>query len=330
MPPTILREPFGGWTETYRVGNDAVEARVLADVGPRVVELRRAGGRNLFHLRAAELGGRGERVWRFRGGFRLWVAPERRPATYALDNTACEVTIRDAHTLTIVGPPQPEASIRKSLTLAVDATEPCFTVVSEIVNVGREPVTYAPWSLAALRPGGRAFLPLDVGPVDALDRVRRLVLWSYATLGDARYRLHDALVEIDHACVLGGPAPRRLAPERTSDESKIGVDSSEGWLAYLLDGTLLVTHAPVVPGARADGGATLEAYSSREFVELEHLGVLRTMAPGARAELREEWRLFTDVALPPVGADGAVLRAALAPYVRAAATLPSDAVPAED
>ncbi|MEO6029455.1 MAG: hypothetical protein ABIR79_21535 [Candidatus Binatia bacterium] len=90
------------------------------------------------------------------------------------------------------------------------------------------------------RPGGRAFLPLDVGPLDALDATRTIVLWSYAHLDDPRYRVGDQLIEIDHAAVVEGPPPTRRAPGRTSDGSKVGVDSVAGWAAYLLDDTLVV------------------------------------------------------------------------------------------
>ncbi len=47
----IAREPFAGWTDTHRIFNGLVEARVLADVGPRVVALGYVGGPNLFYLR---------------------------------------------------------------------------------------------------------------------------------------------------------------------------------------------------------------------------------------------------------------------------------------
>ncbi len=305
---TIEREAFHGWDETYRIGNGVIEVRVVADVGPRVVELRRAGGANLFHLRSAELGGRNEPRWRFRGGWRLWIAPERRPETYALDNAPCTVLASAPGMVRIGGPPQPEASIRKTIGLMLDAVHPRVEVVSEITNVGDAPVRYAVWTLAVLRPGGRAFVPLETGPVDALDSTRSLILWSYTRMADPRYRVGDGLVEIDSGAVLRGPARRELAPGRTSDESKIGVDTTAGWAAYALDGTVFVSRARVDAGARADAGATIEIYSSREFIELEHLGVLQTLAPGETAALAEEWWVFGETAVPAWEAGEDVVR----------------------
>lgn len=315
---TIARESFGGWDTTLRLGNRAMEVRVVADVGPRIVELRTPGGPSLFHVRTAELGGRGESTWRMRGGWRLWVAPERRGTTYALDNAPCAVSAATGGTVRVVGPMQPAAGIRKTIALTVAPEAPHVSVRSTVTNVGDAPLAYALWTLAALRPGGRAFLPLDVGAPEAFDDVRRVVLWSYASFEDRRYRVADALVELDHRVVVDGPPPRVVAPGRTSDESKIGVDARAGWAAYLLDRTLFVTAARVEDGPRVDGGATLELYSSREFVELEHLGVLQSIAAGADAHLREEWWLFDDVTLPPAAAGADAIRAALDPYVRRA------------
>jgi hypothetical protein len=313
--PTVVAESFRGWTDTYRVGNDAIEARVVADVGPRIVEVRRPGGRNLFHLREAEIGGHDEPVWRFRGGWRLWIAPERESTTYALDNRRCAVTRRDARSVEIAGPPQPEVGLRKTLTVEADPAHPRLRIDSRVTNVGDEAFTLAPWTLAMLRPGGRAFVPFDVGPLDAYDDVRRLILWSYARVDDPRYRFGDGLIEVDSSVVVRSGAPTWVAPKRSSDESKIGVDSVAGWCAYLFDGLLYVTRALVDAGARADGGATLEVYSCRDFIELEHLGVLQSLTPGEDAVLREDWWLFADVAVPTADAGSDAIRDALAPYV---------------
>jgi hypothetical protein len=312
---TIVAEPFGGWTDTYRLGNDAIEARVVADVGPRVVELRRPGGANLFHLRDAEVGGTDEPVWRFRGGWRLWIAPERRDTTYALDNGRCAVAHPDPYTVAVEGPPQPSAGVQKSIAVSADPDRPRLRVECRVRNVGERPVSLAPWTLAMLRPGGRAFVPLDVGPLESYDEVRRVILWSYARIADPRYRFSDRLIEVDSGVVVRSGPPAWVAPTRSSDESKIGVDSLAGWAAYCLDGLLYVTRAVAHAGPRADGGATLEVYSCRDFLELEHLGLLESLAPGACAVLREDWWLFGDVLLPPADRGSDAVRAALSPYL---------------
>lgn len=317
----ITRETWGGWANCYRVGNGWIEALVVADVGPRIMELRLAGGDSLLQAREG-IGGGGEAQFMFRGGWRLWIAPERSETTYALDNTPCKVEVSGDERLLVTGPPQPEVGIRKHIEIAAHARLPRLTIVSRIENISSEPLTCAGWSLPVLRPGGRAFVPLDVGPPGAFDSVRRLILWSYARLADPRYRIGDRLVEIDHRQIATAPAVR---DGRGDDESKIGVDSRQGWSAYLLDRTLLLKRFPYQPGNYPDGGATIEVYSNRDFLELEHLGPLTTVAPGGEVRLVEDWWLFGDVEIP--GGEIAAL-AALQPFLDHTATEPDEEVAA--
>jgi hypothetical protein len=79
----ITKENYHGWPNTYRLSNGLIEAHVATDVGPRIIDLRVPGGVNLFHIREG-VGGRNEATYMFRGGWRLWVAPERSETTYAL------------------------------------------------------------------------------------------------------------------------------------------------------------------------------------------------------------------------------------------------------
>jgi hypothetical protein len=293
---SITKEDYARWPNTYRLENGSIEARVVTDVGPRIVDFRLQGKDNLLHVRSSEVGKSGESEWMFRGGWRLWIAPERRETTYELDNVRCHAEVRDDRTLIVTAPDQPTAGIRKSIEVSLAPDEPKLRIVSRIRNITQGPLTYAAWSLPVLRPGGRAFVPLDVGSLTAFDATRKLVLWSYTEFDDPRYRFGDRLVEIDHSKVRPAPAGQT---GRREDESKIGVDSAQGWSAYLLDGTLFLKRFPHdETGTYPDGGSTIEVYSSHEFLELEHLGPLTTIAPGEEIALAEEWWLFGDVTVP--------------------------------
>jgi len=307
---TIEKEDYRGWTNTYRLSNGVIDARVVTDVGPRIIDVHPTGGANLLYVRDTEAGGSGESQWMFRGGWRLWVAPERQEVTYNLDNSACAVERINEFTLRVTGPSQPTAGIRKQVDVTLAAGEPRLRLVSHIRNITDHPLTYAAWSLPVMRPGGRAFVPLDVGSLTAFDATRRLILWSYTEFSDPRYRWGDRLVAIDHARVQPPPAGQS---GRRDDESKIGVDTAQGWAAYLLDGTLFLKRFPHdVKGIYPDGGSTVEVYSSHEFLELEHLGPLTTISPGEEIVFPEDWCIFTDVSVP-TGEQEAL--AALQPYV---------------
>jgi len=304
----ITKESFHGWPNTYRLSNGLIETRVVTDVGPRIMDVRLPGGPNLLYLRQSEAGGGGEPQWVQRGGWRLWVAPERRETTYVPDNVPCVVEQLGGSTLRVTGAVEPASGIRKQIEVALDETQPRVRLTSRIRNVSDHPLTYAAWSLPVLRPGGRAFVPLDIGPLTAFDAIRRLILWSYTEIDDPRYRFGNRLVQVDHTRIGPAAAPR---PGRGDDESKIGVDSSQGWAAYLLDGVLFLKRFPhVAAGAYPDGGATIEVYSSHEFLELENLGPLTTIGPGDEIVLREDWWLFAGVTVPEAEADAlAVLQA---------------------
>jgi len=303
----IVKEPFRGWRNTYRLSNGLIEARVVTDIGPRIMDFRPVGGANLLYVRESEAGKSAEDSWVQRGGWRLWVAPERIETTYALDNAACQAELVGETMLRVTGPPQPVAGIQKQIQATLNPGEPRLRITSRIKNIADRPLTYAAWSLPVMRPGGRAFVPLDVGPLTAFDATRRLLLWSYARFDDPRYHFGDRLVQIDHRRV----GPGNAGAARGSDESKIGVDSAQGWAAYLVDGMLFLKRFPHDPtGQYPDGGATIEVYSNHEFLELEHLGPLTTIQPRDEIVLPEDWWVFPGVSIPEGEAEAlAVLEA---------------------
>lgn len=292
----IAKANYHGWPNTYRIANGLLEARVVTDIGPRIMDLRAAAGQNLLYVRESEAGKHGEDTWVQRGGWRLWIAPERRETTYALDNTPCAAEIIGEDTLRVTGPQQSAAGIQKIIAVTLKPGESRLRITARIRNISAHALTYAAWSLPVLRPGGRAFVPQDVGSLNAFDAVRGLLLWSYTKFADPRYRFDDRLVEIDHAKVKAA-TPGQLG--RQDDESKIGVDSTQGWAAYLLDDTLFLKRFPHDANGRyPDSGATIEVYSSHEFLELENLGPLTTIAPGEEIVLPEDWWLFAKTSVP--------------------------------
>jgi hypothetical protein len=218
-------------------------------------------------------------------------------------------------TLRVTAPPQPAAGIQKTIEVSLSRGEPRLRLASHIKNISDCPLTYAAWSLPVMQTGGHAFVPLDVGPLSAFDATRRLLLWSYAKFADPRYGFGDRLIQIDSAKV---PAPPAGQTGRRDDESKIGVDSAQGWAGYLLESTLFLKRFPHPAGEYPDGGATIEVYSNHEFLELEHLGPLTTIAPGEEIAFPEDWWLFTGANVPAAEADAV---AKLQQYV-ARATFP--------
>ncbi|MFI5394206.1 MAG: hypothetical protein ACHQ9S_01625 [Candidatus Binatia bacterium] len=295
----VTKENYHGWSNTYRLSNGLLEAHVVTDVGPRIIDLRVPGGPNLFQIREG-LGGKNEAAYVFRGGWRLWIAPERTETTYALDNAECQAEVIGEGRLQVTAPPQPTAGIQKRIEVSLAPGEPRLRLVSHIKNIASRPLTYAAWSLPVMQPGGRAFVPLDVGPLIAFGATRHLILWSYAKFADPRYQFGDRLLQVDSSKVIP-PPPAQSG--RAADESKIGVDSAQGWTAYLLGGALFLKRFPHAAGQYPDGGATIEVYSNHEIVELEHLGPLTTITAGEEIVFPEDWWVFSGANVPATEVD---------------------------
>lgn len=287
----IRRIDYQGWPSTYCLSNERLELYATADVGPRIVDFRLSGAANVFYLRPDETGGTREEQWMFRGGWRLWAAPEERTLTYAPDNDPCAARVEGPNRLYLTGAPQWQAGLQKSVEITILPEQPRVSIISRLTNVGSTPLRCAAWSLSVMRPNGRALIPLDPGNPAAFASLRRLNLWSYASWQDPRYSFADNLITVNHA-VVGPPSASRVNGRR-ADESKIGVDSPKGWAAYLDAELLYVKRFPHVTGAAyPDGGSTIEVYSSAEFLELESLSPLTTLQPGTTLAYPEEWVLM--------------------------------------
>ncbi len=288
---------YRGWRNTIKISNGLIEVYVTTDVGPRIIDFRPVGGNNLFLVRENEVGKSGEKEFKLRGGWRPWIAPEIFEITWFPDNQPITYQRLKDGTLRFFGPKEPKSGIQKIVDVKVMPNEPCVRVTMRLRNVSRKPVTYAAWSLPVMKPGGKAIAPLDVGDLDALAQVRRLILWSYANPTDPRFTFFNKLVIVDQAKV---PAREKLIGRRSryNDEAKIGVDTKQGWVAYYHpgDSVLFIKRFPYDPkGNYPDGGCTVEIYSCEEFIEAECLSPLVTIRPGGEYVFPMEFWLFTNV-----------------------------------
>lgn len=257
------------------VGNGDVTVAVATDFGPRIVGLTPAGGPNLL----AELGDLGidlddGRRFVFHGGHRLWVAPEVPSITYEPDDMPVAASQHDSVALArgTIG------SLTKSIVAEPAVSGAQVAVDHAITNSGDEAVAVAPWAITQLRPGGIALLPLDVDAGDdrGLQASHAVVGWPYTDW-----------------TVLGSVAGSVVSMDgRRSTPTKIGTSLGRGWLAYTLDGWLFAKYARPSFPAYVDHGAQAQIYAGSAFVELETLGALVTLEPGASTSHQEVWRIW--------------------------------------
>ncbi|HSD48864.1 MAG TPA: hypothetical protein VLE71_03440 [Actinomycetota bacterium] len=256
-----------------RLRDGGVTVTVTTSVGPRVLGLGRDEGNVMAVLPETGLDRPGGDRFPFIGGHRLWAGPEVPEVTYEPDDRPCEVTEVDDGAR--IEAPADGAGLTKAI--SVHPEDGGWRVEHELRNDAGRAMTVAPWAITQLRPGGTATLPLPSrGPGPQADRA--LVLWPYTELADPRIAFEPGVVRVRSSP--SGPA------------LKVGVAPGDGPLSYRIDDEVLEKRVGVDPSAvYADRGAALQVYLCDEFCELETLGPLVTLEPGATVRHTERWTL---------------------------------------
>lgn len=284
----IQKIEYKGWHNCYQCSNGLVDLVITADVGPRVIRFGFVGEANEFKEYPEMLGQVGGDEWRIYGGHRLWHAPEAMPRTYFPDNGPVEIQVHPAF-IRAVQPVELTTGIQKEMDLTLEADRPHVRVVHRLRNCSLWPVELAPWALSVMAPGGVAILPLPPRGrhEEHLLPTGALVLWAYTDMSDPRWTWGHRYVQLRQD-------PTRAAPQ------KIGATApAENWLAYWRDGHLFLKTFSPVPGAcYPDLGCCAEVFTNAEMLELETLGPLTVLPPGATVEHTEDWWLFRDVPFP--------------------------------
>lgn len=276
MGASLTPTAFDRWPDCYRLANDAVELILASSFGPRIVGFRLAGGENVLKVFPPAPG-------RIRGGHRLWVAPEVPAVTWVDDSRPVRVEpIPGGARLT--GSREPESGLEKEIEIRLDGAN--ATLTHRVTNRNAWPITFAPWALTQMAPGGIAFsgfAPQGEHPRDLLP-AQPLVRWPYTDLADPRWTWMTRYFALRH----DPDAPR---------PNKIGSFLRRPWGAYLNDGTLFVKWAESRPGRYPDLSCNFEVFANAAMLELETLGPLETPAPGETLEHTEYWSLYGGVRL---------------------------------
>lgn len=286
MPqPTIEKVSFGGWPNCYRLSNGESELVVTTDVGPRVIRYGFIGGQNLFFEKSDEMGKAGEPWWAMRGGHRLWASPEVKPDTYALDNSAVKATLGASGSIALLQPVEPETGLQKEMALSYDGA--AVNVAHRISNKGKNARKLAPWALSQMAKGGVGMvaLPSRGGHSEQLLPTNPLVMWAYTNFADKRWLLTNKYIVL-----------RQDAADHSPQ--KIGLFNVDTRAAYLLGTDLFIKRSQADPQALyPDFHCSFEIFTNGDFLELETLGPLAELAPGATVEHVERWSLHKNIQL---------------------------------
>jgi hypothetical protein len=298
---TLTKESYRGWPNCYRLSNGVVDLVATTALGPRIVRFGFVGEENEFVELAGDLGQTGGDVWRACGGHRLWHAPEDPVRTYQPDNQPVEL-VQKAESVRLIQPTEPGTGIQKEMELAPMEGKARVQVIHRLQNHNLWPVELAPWALSMMNTGGVGLLPLPPRGTHPENLVPNtsLVLWAYTDMTDARWTWGRELIMLRQDPGLATP-------------QKVGLRASLGWAAYARNGHLYVKTFALVPGATyPDLNSSVELFANDELLEVETLGPLVRLEPGAAVSHTETWHLFRDVPQPQTEAEAL---AALLPIV---------------
>jgi hypothetical protein len=298
----VERVTYFNQPDCIRLSNGTVEVIVTTAIGPRVIRYGFIGGDNLLAELPdtsvmTELG-----EWKPWGGHRLWTAPEHMPRSYSPDNSPVDATVNGA-TVRLVQPVEPRTGVVKELTVTLAATGTDVTVGHRLTNRGLWAIEVAPWALTIMNPDGTVIIPQEpyASHDDALLPVRAMTMWAYTDLSDPRWRIGAKFIRLSTDAARAG-------------SQKIGVANKRGWAAYARGRQLFVKRYAWDEGRTyPDYGVNTEAYTAGTFIELETLGPMTTLTPGASADHEEQWSLVRDV--DASGDDDALARA-LSPVLK--------------
>jgi len=282
----IEKIAYKGWPNCYRMSNGQIELIVTSDVGPRIIHFGFVGDENEFKQYADQVGKTGGDEWRIYGGHRLWHAPEAQPRTYALDNSSIEIRTGGGW-IHAIQPVEATTGIQKEMEIRMAPDAPRVEVGHRLRNKNLWAVELAPWALTAFREGGRAIIPFPPRGThpEMLDATNPLIMWAYTDFRDQRWNIGFKYISLQQD-------PKAAKPQ------KVGVMVPDGWAAYARNSHLFVKKFEFKKNAHyPDFGSTIETFTNADMLELETVGPLTKLAPGAAVEYVERWSLFKGVSL---------------------------------
>jgi len=277
----IERIGYRDWAEAFRCTMGEVELTVVVSMGPRILSLRFNDGENLLHEDAADF-----RVgeWRLYGGHRFTTAPES-AASYVPDNAPCLATEENGGLL-IVQPNAPDG-LEKALRIAAAPGGCGFELTHVLRNTGRHSWQGALWAITGFAAAGRVVVPWGSGT----DQCRTQMV---------RYLVHAGSPYANATSRQWRPAADHFVVEPAGERGKVSLYTDRGWLALLRPDSTFIKRLPEVAPQNAcpDGGCNAEVFVGPDYIELETLGLLTTLAPGQEVLHVERWHLLRETFRP--------------------------------
>ena len=263
------------WGKVLWITTDYAEVGIALDFGIRVVHLSCPGMENLFYEQPADLsdGAATPQGWKLYGGHRLWMAPEG-DWSYCPDNEPVRYTVT-GNTVLVEQAQDPWTGVRKQLRLTF--REKAIDVENIFINDTDKVMEGASWGVNTLDGGVAKIDFVGTQPGDYTPR-RIISLW-------ADTNVHDSRIQFDRHSLTATHAP-------LTDYFKMGLYCNPGKAVYENKSQrFILTFGAEGTENHPDNGCNFELYLGKYFMELETLGVKRTLQPGQAAAHTETWQL---------------------------------------
>ena len=282
---------YYGYDDCILLENESVRVVLCPAAGGRVLEYSLDGENALYlppgdegWIDAPEKSGGSMHAGRFDIGPEL--TTPRRPLLW---KGQWQGTITGPFSARLVSQKDDSTGVQLIRDFRLDRTGSRLACKQTIKNVSNRTLEYCHWSRTFAAGGG-----ICVIPTSKISRFpKHYVMYEEGALINARpedekIRLREGFLEI-----LG--APRK---------PKLGFDSREGWLAYVMPNDLMFVKSFKVDPDRVYNevaGLTISVwYPDGPMCELEPIGPMERLAPGEAGSFTETWMLFSQ-AFPKAG-----------------------------
>ena len=276
---------YKNYGKCVEIQNRDMLAVVTVDIGPRIVFFGYKGGVNImnddkdafapltneamdkFYYKGA--------AWNNYGGHRMWLSPESMPQTYYPDCTPVAYTLTENGVI-LVPAPQKENGVAYEIELSMD--EKGLLIRHKATNIAEKAQQFAIWALTVSAKGGTEIIPMNTNDTGLLAN-RQIAVWPYTDLSDDRLYLGERYVTL-----------KQTDKDRAF---KLGFDNMSGCAYYVVGDTVFCKkYAANHPDGRyPDGGMSFETYTGALFTEIETIGELSDVEPGASIQHSELWTL---------------------------------------
>jgi hypothetical protein len=277
--------------EALVLASNSLELVVTTAVGPRIISFRslksEKAGNIFLQFPRDEQRANG---FYFRGGHRLWHAPEDLVRTYQPDDEAVAVKPLPKG-VALAQQTEEKTGLQKAMKVEIHG-EKTVKITHALTNQSLWAIECAAWPVTMMRPGGYGVVPLlPKGSHEKGDLLPTwtLIPWSYTDLSAPVWDLHRDFIGINVG--------------KAKEAHKLGLSDYPGWSAYWLDGVTFVKYAAVVPQAKyPDLGCAFETFTNGKMLEFETLSPLVNLPPKQSVTHVEYWTLLDG--LPKPSSDG--------------------------